>query len=105
VNLAKGNFDGPQQSSVIGANDQLLSSRDYQPLIVAYRNGAPVTLADGARVVDDAENVRQAAWRDDVPAVIVNVQRQPGANVIEVVDRIKRLLPQLQASLPSSVQV
>jgi len=105
VNQAKGNFDGPQQSSVIGANDQLLTSRDYEPLVIAYRNGAPVTLSAVADVIDDAENVRQAAWTNDVPAVIVNIQRQPGANVIAVVDRIKRLLPQLQASLPSAIHV
>jgi multidrug efflux pump len=105
VNQAKGNIEGPQQASVIGANDQLLSGRDYRPLIIAYRNGAPVTLGDVADVVDDAENVRQAAWMNTVPAVILNIQRQPGANVIEVVDRIKRLLPQMQSSLPSSVKL
>jgi multidrug efflux pump len=105
VNQAKGSFDGPQQSSTIGANDQLLTSRDYQPLIIAYRNNAPVTLTDVADVIDDAENVRQAAWMNDVPAVILNIQRQPGANVIAVVDRIQHLLPQLQAALPSAVQV
>ncbi|MGH8070170.1 MAG: efflux RND transporter permease subunit, partial [Candidatus Entotheonellia bacterium] len=105
VNQAKGSFDGPQQSSTIGANDQLLTSRDYRPLIIAYRNNAPVTLADVADVIDEAENVRLAAWMNAVPAVILNIQRQPGANVIAVVDRIKQLLPQLQASLPSSVQV
>jgi len=105
VNQAKGNLDGPQQAAVIGANDQLLTSRDYAPLIVAYRNGSPVTLSAVATVIDDAENVRQAAWMNTVPAVILNVQRQPGANVIAVVDRVKRLLPQLQASLPAAVQV
>ena len=105
VNQAKGNLDGPRQASVIGANDQLLSSRDYRPLVIAYRNGAPVLLSDVAQVVDDAENVRQAAWANTVPAVILNVQRQPGANVIDVVDRIKRLLPQLQAALPPAIQV
>jgi multidrug efflux pump len=105
VNQAKGSFDGPQQSSTIGANDQLLTSRGYQPLIIAYRNSAPVTLADVADVIDDAENVRQAAWMNDVPAVILHIQRQPGANVIAVVDRIKHLLPQLQAALPSAVQM
>jgi len=105
VNQAKGSFDGPQQSSVIGANDQLLTSRDYRPLIIAYRNNAPVTLSDVADAIDEAENVRRAAWMNAVPAVILNIQRQPGANVITVVDRIKQLLPQLQASLPSSVQV
>jgi multidrug efflux pump len=105
VNQAKGSFDGPQQSSTIGANDQLLTSRDYRPLIIAYRHNAPVTLADVADVIDEAENVHQAAWMNDGPAVILNIQRQPGANVIAVADRIKQLLPQLQASLPAAVQV
>jgi multidrug efflux pump len=105
VNQAKGNFDGPHQAYQIGANDQLLSSGDYAPLIVAYRNGSPVKLTDLASVTDDAENVRQAAWMNEVPAVIVNIQRQPGANIITVVDRIKTLLPQLTASMPSSVHV
>ena len=105
VNQAKGSFDGPHQAYQIGANDQLLSSADYAPLIVAYRNGAPVKLSDVATVVDDAENIRQAAWMNNVPAVIVNIQRQPGANIITVADRIKTLLPQLTASLPKSVQV
>jgi multidrug efflux pump len=105
VNQAKGSFDGPRQASVIGANDQLQTSRDYRPLIVAYRGGAPVVLSDVATVIDDAENARQAAWMNDGPAVILNVQRQPGANVIAVADRIKALLPQLQASLPSAIQV
>ncbi|MGA2631095.1 MAG: efflux RND transporter permease subunit, partial [Terriglobia bacterium] len=105
VNQAKGNFDGPHQAYQIGANDQLLSSSDYAPLIIAYRNGSPVKLTDVATVADDTENVRQAAWMNDVPAVIVNIQRQPGANIITVVDRIKTLLPQLTTSLPSSVHV
>jgi len=105
VNQAKGSFDGPRQSSVIGANDQLLTSRDYRPLIIAYRNNAPVTLGSVADVIDDAENVRQAAWMNGTPAVILNIQRQPGANVIAVVDRIERLLPQLRASLPAAVEV
>ncbi|HAA04209.1 MAG TPA: acriflavine resistance protein B, partial [Syntrophobacteraceae bacterium] len=105
VNQAKGGFDGPRQSAIIGANDQLLSSIEYRPLIIAYRNGAPVHLADVADAIDDAENVKQAAWMNDSPAVIVNIQRQPGANVIEVVDRIKKLLPQLQSALPSAVRV
>ena len=105
VNQAKGNFDGPHQAYTIGANDQLLSSADYAPLIIAYRNGAPVNLTDVATVSDDAENVRQAAWMNDQPAVIMNIQRQPGANIISVVDRIKQLLPQLRTSLPSSIQV
>jgi len=105
VNQAKGGFDGPRQASIIGANDQLLTSAEYRPLIVAYRNGAPVRLSDVADVIDDAENVKQAAWMNESPAVIVNIQRQPGANVIEVVDRVKRLLPLLRSSLPSSVEV
>jgi multidrug efflux pump len=105
VNQAKGNFDGPHQAYTIGANDQLLSSSDYAPLVIAYRNGAPVNLTDVATVTDDAENMRQAAWMNDVPAVIMNIQRQPGANIISVVDRIKTLLPVLKGTLPSSIQV
>src|SRR5207302_7091270 len=105
VNQAKGGFDGPKRSSIINATDQLLSSKEYQPLIVTYRNGAPVHLSDVADVIDDAENVKQAAWMNEVPAVIVNIQRQPGANVIEVADRIKKLLPQLESTLPSSIRV
>ena len=105
VNQAKGGFDGPQRAYVISANDQLQSSRDYKPLIVAYRDGAPVTLEQVAEVHDGAEDVRQAAWMNDLPAVILNVQRQPGANVIEVANRVKALLPQLEAALPAAVDV
>jgi len=105
VNQAKGAFDGPRRASIINATDQLLSSRDYEPLIIAYRNGGPVHISDVADVADDVENVRQAAWMNETQAVLVNIQRQPGANVIEVADRIKKLLPQLQSALPSSVQV
>ncbi len=105
VNQAKGTFDGTHQSYSIGANDQLLSSDQYRPLVVAYKNGAPVHLSDIAAVVDDAENVKQAAWMNQVPSVILNIQRQPGANIIAVVDRVKGLLPQLQASLPPAVKV
>jgi multidrug efflux pump len=105
VNQAKGNFDGVHQAYQIGTNDQLLSSADYASMIIAYRNSGPVRVSDIATVVDDVENVRQAAWINETPAVIVNIQRQPGANIIAVVDRIKALLPQLQASLPSSVKV
>ena len=105
VNQAKGNFDGSQQAYTIGANDQLLTSEGYRPMIVAYRNGAPVRLSDVADVVDDVENAKEAAWMNTIPAVILNIQRQPGANIISVVDRIKTLLPQLTASLPSSMQV
>jgi multidrug efflux pump len=105
VNQAKGGFDGPRQSYIIGANDQLLTSKDYRSLVVAYKNGAPVMLSDVADVNDDAENVQEAAWMNNTPAVIVNIQRQPGANVIEVVDHIKKLLPQLQSSLPPAINV
>jgi multidrug efflux pump len=105
VDQAKGTLNGNRQSYTIGANDQLLSSSDYKPVIVAYRNGAAVRASDVALIVDAAENSQQAAWMDRQPAVIVNIQRQPGANIIAVVDRIKKLLPQLQTSLPASVQV
>ena len=105
VNQAKGSFDGPARASTIDANDQLKSADDYRRLIIAYRNGAPVRITDVADVVDGAENVRLAAWANQSPALIVNIQRQPGANVIDVVDRIRQLLPQLTASLPASVEV
>ncbi len=105
VNQAKGTFDGPQQSYTIGANDQLLSGDTYRPIIIAYRNGAPVRVADVATVTDGVENVLQAAWANRQPAVLMNIQRQPGANIIGVVDRIKKLLPQLQAGLPAAVNV
>ncbi len=105
VNQAKGTFDGARNSYAIGANDQLISAKDYRPLIVAYRNGRPVTLSDVATVQDGAENVRLAAWMNESPAVIVNIQRQPGANIIAVVNRVKKLLPTLQASLPGSVDL
>jgi multidrug efflux pump len=105
VNQAKGSLDGSRQAFTIGANDQLTSSDQYRALVVAFRNGAPVQLSDVAATVDDAENLRQAAWMGVEPAVIVNIQRQPGANLIQVVDRIKQLLPQLQATLPGSVKV
>jgi multidrug efflux pump len=105
VNLAKGNFDGTHQAYEINANDQLLSSKDYQSLVVAYHNGAPIVLSDVAKVIDDVENAKLAAWANTTPAVIVNIQRQPGANIIQVVDRVKQLLPQLKANLPASMDV
>ncbi len=105
VNQAKGTFDGARQSYSIATNDQLLSSDQYKPIVVTYRNGAPVLLSDVATVVDSAENVRQAAWMNTTPAVILNIQRQPGANIIAVVDRVKSLLPQLSATLPAAVKV
>ena len=105
VNQAKGSFDGPQRSSTLDANDQLKSAAEYNELIVAWKNGNPLRLKDVATIVDDAENLRLAAWADRTPGVILNVQRQPGANVIETVDRVKALLPRLQASMPASVDV
>ena len=105
INEAKGNFDGVKQSYIIGANDQILTSTGYKPIIVAYKNGAPVRLQDVATIVDGAENLRQAAWMNSTPAVILNIQRQPGANVISVVDRIHTLLGQLKASIPKAIDV
>jgi len=105
VDQAKGTLNGPRQSFTIGANDQLTAGAQYRPIVVAYKNGSPVRLSDIATVTDGVENVMQAAWMNQDPAVIVNIQRQPGANIISVVDRIKRLLPQLQAGLPASVGV
>jgi multidrug efflux pump len=105
VNEAKGGFDGPRQAYIIGANDQLYSSKDFRPLIIAYRNGAPVKLTDVAQVIDNAEDVNQAAWMNETPAVVVNIQRQPGANVIEVVNSIKKMLPQLKSALPAGIKV
>ena len=102
---AKGNLQGPKQSFSIGANDQIFASADYKPVIVAYRNGAPIRVSDVASVVDGVEDAQKAAWMNTTPAVIMNVQRQPGANIINVVDRIVQLLPQLTSSLPPSVKV
>ena len=105
VNTPKGNFDGPSRAYTINANDQIRKPSDYNDLVVAYRNGAPVKLSDVARATEGAENTKLAAWMNTDEAVIVNIQRQPGANVIEVVDRIQALLPQLRAALPSAVDV
>ncbi|MDQ3189602.1 MAG: efflux RND transporter permease subunit [Pseudomonadota bacterium] len=109
ANSAKGSFDGPTRAYTINANDQLLNAGDYAGLIVSYRNGAPVRLSDVARVVDSAENVRLGAWSgrggDLRPAIILNVQRQPGANVIATVDAIKARLPELTSGMPATVQV
>ena len=105
VNTAKGNFDGPHQDYQIDANDQLVSSADYRNVVVAYRNNAPVMLRDVANIVDGIENNNLAAWMDQTPAVILNIQRQPGANTISVVKSIKLLLPQLEANLPASIKV
>ncbi len=105
VNAAKGNFDGPRQDYQIDANDQLVTTVDYRNVVVAYRNGAPVMLTDVARIVNGVENNNQSAWMNETPAVILNVQRQPGANTISVVKSIKALLPQLQANLPAGIQM
>ena len=121
VNAAKGNFDGPRQDYQIDANDQLVTSKDYRSVVVAYRNGAPVMLTDVAKIVDGVENSTQAAWMGKAakpaangeqakgaslePAVVLNVQRQPGGNTISVVKSIKQLLPQLEASLPEGIEV
>jgi len=105
VNTPKGNFDGPAQASTINANDQLASVQQYRNLIVAYRNGGPVRLSDVATIVSGPENTKLGAWADTTPAIILNVQRQPGANIIQVVNRIQSLLPQILSSLPSAVDV
>jgi multidrug efflux pump len=105
VNQAKGVLDGPRQSFTIGANDQLSTSSQYRGVVVAYKDGAPVRLSDVATAVDSAENIKQAAWMNLTPAVVVNIQRQPGSNIISVADRVKVLLKQLQSSLPAAVKV
>jgi multidrug efflux pump len=105
VNAAKGNFDGPHQDFQIDANDQLVTSQDYKQVVVAYRNGAPVMLTDVAKIVNGVENTTQAAWMNQTPAIILNVQRQPGGNTISVVKSIKKLLPQLVGSLPKGIQI
>jgi len=105
LDSAKGNFDGARQDYQIDANDQLTTADDFRSVIVAYRNGAPVLLSDVAQVINGVENTRQAAWMNDTPAVIVNIQRQPGANIIQVVDSIQKLLPVLQQTLPASIKV
>jgi multidrug efflux pump len=105
VNAAKGTFDGETQNFQINANDQLLSGKEYRDVLVAYRNGAPVTLSDVAKISDGVENARLAGWKNQTPAVILNIQRQPGANTIAVVRSVEELLPQLQANLPVSVEL
>src|SRR6202007_67116 len=105
VNTPKGNFDGPMRSYTINANDQIRNAADYRSLIVAYKNGSPVRLSDVGDVVDGAQNDKLGAWMNETPAIILNIQRQPGANVIAVVEGIKSLLPQLQASLPAAIDL
>jgi multidrug efflux pump len=105
VNTPKGSFDGPTRAYTINSNDQLRSADEYRNIVVAYKNGAPVRLGDVAELVDSAENTKLGAWMNTTPALIVNVQRQPGANVISVVDGIKDLLPEIESSLPAGVQL
>ena len=105
VNIPKGNFDGPSRAYTINANDQIRNPSDYDDLVVAYRNGAPVKLSDVAEAKESAQNTKLAAWVNTQPAVLLNIQRQPGANVIEVVDGIQRVLPQLRAALPAPVDL
>jgi multidrug efflux pump len=105
INTPKGNFDGSMRAYTINANDQIRNASDYQSLIVAYKNGSPVRLSDVGDVIDGSQNDKLGAWMNETPAIILNIQRQPGANVISVVEGIKALLPQLQASLPSAIDV
>ncbi len=104
-NGPKGTFDGPTRAYTINANDQLKSAAEYGQIVVAYRNGAPVRLRDVATLVAGAENTKLGGWMNKTPALIINVQRQPGANVVDVVDSIKKLLPSLQATLPAGVEL
>ena len=105
INAPKGSFDGARQSYAIGANDQIQTAKEYRSVVIAYRNGAPVRLGDLGDVVDNVENVRLGAWVGPKPAVILDIQRQPGANIIETADRVKALLPVLQQSLPKAVKM
>jgi multidrug efflux pump len=105
VNMAKGSFDGPRLAYTIISNDQLLSAEEYRPIILAYKNGAPIRLSDVAEVIDGAENTMQAAWVNQKPAIILNIQRQPGANVIDVTDQIKALLKKFKATIPAAIDI
>jgi multidrug efflux pump len=105
VNAAKGNFDGPRQDYQIDANDQINDAAGYKDVVISFSNGAPVFVRDVASVINGVENTRQAAWMNTTPAVILNIQRQPGANTITVVRRIQQILPQLEANLPASIKV
>lgn len=105
VNAAKGNFDGLQQAWTINDNDQIQSGEQYKSIIIAYRNGAPVRISDVATVIDGVENRRQAAWVNETPAIVLNIQRQPGSSIINVVDSIQELLPQMQASMPEGIKI
>src|SRR5690606_20858864 len=105
VNMPKGSFDGPTRATMLDANDQMRSAEEYRGLVLAWKDGAPLRLGDVATVDQGAENRHLAAWSGSSPAILVNIQRQPGANVIEVVDRVHALLPQLRASMPAAVDV
>ena len=105
TNSAKGNFDGPRQDYQIDSNDQITQAEGYNDVVVAYRNGAPVLVKDVATVINGVENAQLAAWMNTQPAIVLNIQRQPGANTISVVDSIKKILPQLEANLPAAVQI
>lgn len=105
VNTAKGTFDGHQQSYTINSNDQMLTSAEYKSLVIAYRNNAPVRLSDVAEIIDGTEDNAKAAWTNTTPAIIVNIQRQPGANIIEVVNRVRALLKDIQTNLPPGVKI
>ena len=105
VNAPKGSFDGPRQSYAINANDQIFSAAEFRNVILASRNGAPVRLRDVGDVIDNVENVRLAGWVDGRAAVIVDIQRQPGANIIETANRVKALLPRLRSTVPPSVNI
>src|SRR5437867_1286580 len=105
VNAPKGSFDGQRQAYSISANDQIFSATEYRNIIIAYKNGSPVRLGDLGDVIDNVENIRLGGWVGDKPAVILDVQRQPGANIIETADRVKALLPKLRAAIPPSVKL
>lgn len=105
VNMAKGTLDGPRLSYTINTNDQLFTSKEYRPIIISYKNNSPIRLSDVALVSEGSENIRQAAWMNKEPAIIMNIKRQPGANVIEVVDKIKNILPQLKNGLPAGIDI
>src|SRR6185312_6287336 len=105
INTPKGSFDGPSRAYTINANDQLQTAQEYRDIIIAYRNGAPVHLSDVATVIDGAENEKLSSWMNKTPAILLNVQRQPGANVIAVANTIKNILPDIQANLPGNVSV
>ena len=105
VNAPKGSFDGARQSYAIGVNDQIFSANEYKPIIIAYKNGSPIRISDVGDVIDNVENIRLAGWAGDKPAVIVDVQRQPGANIIETADKVKALLPKLKSAIPPAIKV